>query len=172
MPLRAWSVGKLGRVWLLGLGLQVSILGAWAAYARLTETPEDRQRRADSDALRVRTDSVHALIRAEDDSIRRGLRPPRPALSAAQEAQLRQLLRDSMGITWETRGNQTTVHLPPPLAKEAGRAVTQMSAGFRTLFLLMALLLLPIPATLLVVTGAWLWLRRPWKRPVALDAAV
>lgn len=171
MPLRDWSAARLGRAWLVGLGLEVAILGAWAAYGRLTATPEHRQLRREADALRERADSVHALIRAEDDSIRRGLRPPRPTLGPAQQAQLRQLLRDSMGITWETRDSVTTVHLPPALAEPMGRAVTGIADAFRRLLLLAALLLLPIPTALLILTIAWLWLRRPWRRPVAPEPA-
>ena len=156
---------------MLGLGLQVCVLAASAAYGRLTETPEQRKLRHELEATRIRMDSVHAVIRAEDDSIRRGLRPPRPTLSAAQQARFRQVLRDSLGISWETRGNETTVHLPPPLAGQAGRAVVQIGEGMRRALLVMALLVLPIPTTLLVLTLSWLGLRRPWRRPARLDAA-
>ena len=71
------------------------------------------------------------------------LTAPPCALTPEQIASFRALLRDSLGITWETRGKVTTVHPPLPLA-----AATS----------------LPIPVGLLALTLAWRNARRPCRR--------
>lgn len=95
MVLRAWSARRLGAVWIIGLVAELALLGGVGLYRDLTEPPEFR-------AARLRLDSLVRQGRAQDDSIARGLRPPPPELRAEQKASFRALLRDSVGITWET----------------------------------------------------------------------
>ena len=157
MALRDWSARRLRAAWAVGLVAQLALLGGLAVYNHLTEPPEFR-------AARVRLDSLVRQGRAQDDSIARGLRPPPPELTPEQQASFRALLRDSLGITWETRGNATTVHLPPPLAVAADHAVTNLGAAIRGMVLLAAATLLPIPVGLLALTVAWIYVRRPSRR--------
>ena len=157
MALRDWSARRLGAAWIIGLIAQLALLGGVALYNHLTEPPEFR-------AARLRLDSLVREGRAQDDSIARGLRPRPPAPTPEQTAAFRALLRDSMGITWETRAHVTTVHLPPPLAAAAGHAGTNLGAAIRGMFLLAAATLLPIPVGLLALTLAWFFVRQPSRR--------
>ena len=162
MALRAWSARRLGAVWIIGLVAELALVGGAGFYRDLTEPPGFR-------SARLRLDSLKRGGRALDDSIARGLRPPAPELTPAEKASFRALMRDSVGITWETRGNVTTVNLPPTLATSVGRVAENLPAALWSAFLLSAALVLPIPLGLLGLTLAWFYARR--RPPPGVAAA-
>ena len=157
MALRDWPARRLGAAWLIGLVAELALIGGLALHGRISEPPEFR-------AARLGLDSLERQSRAQDDSIARRLRPPLAELSPEQKAAFRAMLRDSLGITWDTRGTETTVHLPPALDTMARRATASLTAGLWSALLVIAALVLPIPVGLLVLTLAWLYIRRPWRR--------
>jgi hypothetical protein len=162
VALRAWSARRLGAMWIIGLVAELALVSGVGLYRDLTEPPEFR-------AARLRLDSLKRWGRALDDSIARGLRPPPSELTPAQKESFRALLRDSVGITWETRGNLTTVQLPPALAAGVSRAAEHLPAALWGAFLLSAALALPIPLALLGLTFVWFYIRR--RPPPGVAAA-
>jgi hypothetical protein len=162
LALRDWSARRLGAAWIIGLVAQLALVGGVALYSHLTEPPEFR-------AARLHLDSLERRWRPHQDSIARGLRPPPPALTPEQKASFRAFMRDSVGITWETRGNVTTMQMPPALAAGVGRTAENLGTAVRGIFLLAAATLLPIPLGLLALTCAWLYVRR--RSPPGVAAA-
>ena len=162
MALRDWTLARLARLWIVGVTVEALLLLGSAAYQRATEVPEMR-------AMRLHMDSLERASDAFDDSVAHGQRPPPHVMTAADMARFRALLRDSTGITWETRGRTTTVTLPPALGARVGQAFVAVSDGMATVLFLAAIIYLPIPIALLVVTGGWIEARRPWRR-AARDA--
>jgi hypothetical protein len=157
MALRNLSGRRMALLWAYGCALQLAVYGGVVLNARATETPEAR-------AAHRRSDSLWAAVDAQNDSIERGLRPPIPEASPEQKEALRAMLRDSLGITWETVGNHTTVHLPPRLDSAFNRGMQSLTSGLTRVMLLAAALFLPIPLALVVTTTAWLFFRLADRR--------
>lgn len=162
MALRDWTATRLLRVWFVGVSVEALLLVGSAVYQRTTEVPEMR-------VMRLHMDSVMRAFDAFDDSVARGLRPPPHVMTAADVARLRTQLRDSVGITWSTAGQTTSITLPPALGAPVGHAIVAASNGMATALLLAAIIYLPIPIALLVVTGGWIEAHRPGRR-AAVDA--
>jgi 4-amino-4-deoxy-L-arabinose transferase-like glycosyltransferase len=109
-------------------------------------------------------------MEARDDSIKRHLLPPDPTASPEQMERFRAILRDSAGITWQTRGQTTTVEMPPAMAQHVGRALAGLANGIASAVLLAAALFLPIPIGLVMLSLAWA-LARQRRRSATVGAA-
>ena len=164
MAIGDWSARRLARVWLVGLGLQAALIASLWAYNRATEPPEAR-------AARLTLQRNVRAMDAYEDSVRRGLRPPAPDFTPAQKAQLRAVLRDSLGITWETRGKETTVHLPPAMEQGLKHGVDAFGRGLVVTMILAAIVQLSIPLSLIAITVAWLVARGGSRRQSSITPA-
>ena len=159
MALRDWSTRRILSMWLIGIGAELVLLAGTAAYSRLTESPRERE-------LRLWADRSRRQWQAYEDSVARGLERPPQAITPAQKAAIQALLRDSLGVTWETHGNVTTIKGPPAFDSAVRRATTNLGNAL----LLAAVLYLSIPIVLVGVTVSWLIERRPWQHRPAVDA--
>ena len=141
----------------MGLLCQLVLLVGAAVYSRATEPPHFR-------ALRIKTDSLRRADDARNDSVARGLRPPPSEATPEQKAAIRAILRDSLGITWETHGETTVVNLPPELDSALARVVQGSSGSFGRAVMWSLAMFFAIPAALLALTLAWIVSRIPWRR--------
>ena len=157
MALRDWSRTRIAPIWAVGLLCQLVLLAGVAVYSRATEPPHFH-------ALRLKTDSLRHADDARNDSVARGLRPPPSELTADEKAAMRAILRDSLGITWESHGQTTTVHLPPEVDSALARVVRGSSGSVGRAVMWSLAMFFAIPAALLALTLAWIISRIPWRR--------
>jgi len=146
MAIADWPARRIARMWVVGLALEAALIAGSKALERANEPPWARE------------------MRLRSDSLERGLVPPPPPITAAQESTLRAFVRDSLGITWETHGRVTTLHLPPAVERDARRAARAIQGALVAVAIVVLLIFGPIPLTLVSVTIVWVARRRPWRR--------
>jgi Flp pilus assembly protein TadB len=101
-------------------------------------------------------------LRLQHDSVARGLLPPPRELTAAERATVRAFLRDSLGISWQTQADGTVqLQAPPALERAATGAVKGLLIAVLNVLVIVALIYLPIPVALTMLTVVW-WLAR-WR---------
>jgi hypothetical protein len=154
MALRSWPPRTLRRIWLFGLAAELLMIGGAYTLGRLTGPPEPPALRA---------------LRLYQDSLDRGLVPPPRQLTRTERETALAILRDSLGISWQTRGGTTHVQLPPELERGVTRVARGFGSAIGVALVVAAALFLPIPIALVTVTLVWLVARR--RNPVAAPAA-
>jgi hypothetical protein len=135
-------------VWLIGLLLDVALYGAIVGYDRLTEPPDP---------------PWVVAARARDDSVARGLLPPPRRLTIPEGVDVHVPFGDSMTLTLRRRGDTITVSGPPAYDRFVANTGRALEAGISAVWIAMAVLFLPIPAALTLLTIAWLAARCPWR---------
>ena len=101
---------------------------------------------------------------ARSDSISRGLIPPPPPLTDSQRLLIKQVVRDSLGLSVFQRGD--TIHLIPETPRghatlsNIDKILSRVGIVALTLLVLMAAIYLTIPLFLVGMTALWFWQRR------------
>lgn len=146
---------------MIGLAAELLLIVVPLAWQRIAPwkptTPEAR-----------RLEAQMARMRANTDSVNRGLLPPPAPLSDSARAAVRAFIRDSLGFELVRRGDTlTAVPLTPharAMGESIGRGVERFGQGLkealRALVIILAVIYLPIPLALTGITGLWLWQRR------------
>lgn len=163
MRLRDWPARRIGRMWLGGCALEVLLMAALISTGEPpTEPPprSPRQARATAPAETSTPEEVDAALRQIGISV---TREPLPSGHTRMR-----FLRDSSFVVADVRGDTSTIVQASPDVEQAfGTMANAWGAamdGFARLLLIVAAVLLPVPALLVCITLAWAVLRRQDRR--------
>ena len=146
MRIAHWPPRQIGRWWLYGLAVEAGLVLLLLAIGLLVPAKPLSPQQQQLQEFMARTDSQH-----------RGLLPAPPPMSDSQRAVFRAYFRDSLGFDLVTRGDTTSVVALTPRADSLSRGVAAMLSGISqavtVLVIFLAVVYLPIPAALTVITA-------------------
>jgi len=148
-----WPPRRIGRWWLRGLALEAALVILPLAIGLLVPAKPLSPGQQQLQEFMARTDSQQ-----------RGMLPAPPPMSDSQRAVFKAYIRDSLGLGVVTRGDTINVVALTPKGDSLSRGISAVFSGISQamtmLVIFLALVYLPIPAALTLMTVVWLWQRR------------
>jgi len=153
MPLANWSASRLVTIWLIGLGVEATILTAqWFTSADVRA--DMRRVEAHFDSVAMRMDTTTPRQGARSDSLRAKF------IATAE----------SLGIKVEKHGDTTVVRMPPEMERRWDAFFESMGRSIDQAVMIAALELFLIPSVLTLLTVVWLIQRRRMRMAAHHDS--
>jgi hypothetical protein len=159
MALRDWTPRRIKRIWAVGMGIEMLLIGWWAVFAWMAI--RDRDRAIDSARRPV---PERTAPQREAELHRMAARSGGSIFSSGDSLMVIRF-SDSATQTLHFRGDTiVAMELSPAAQHGLDRSMRGLGEGLKNLgrdiMIVLALIYLPIPTALLMLTAAWWTSRR------------